>query len=56
MTGDLQASEVEAVRGRLIERVRDQIREATTMTDMRATERLLAVIAERRMTRRSTKP
>jgi hypothetical protein len=47
MTGDDQASEVEAVRGRLIERVHDHIREATTMSDMRATERLLAVISER---------
>jgi hypothetical protein len=35
------------VRGRLIERVHDQIREATEMTDMRATERLFDVIAER---------
>jgi hypothetical protein len=48
MTGGFQASEVEAVRGRLIERVHDQIKEAaTTMTDMRATGRLLDVIAER---------
>jgi hypothetical protein len=45
--GDDQTSEVEAVTGRLIERVHDQIREATEMTDMRATERLLDVIAER---------
>jgi predicted mannosyl-3-phosphoglycerate phosphatase (HAD superfamily) len=47
MTGDDVAREVEAVRGRLIERVQDRIREATEMTDMRATERLLDVIEER---------
>jgi hypothetical protein len=47
MTGDDQTSEVEAVRGRLIERVHDQIREAGEMSDMRATDRLLEVIAER---------
>jgi hypothetical protein len=46
MTGDDQTSEVDAVRGRLIERVHDQIRKATEMTDMRATERLLQVIEE----------
>jgi hypothetical protein len=46
MAGDDQTREVEAVRGRLIERVHHQIREATTMTDMRATERLLAYIEE----------
>lgn len=44
MTGDNQASEVEAMRGRLIERVHQQIREAETMTDMRATEQLLTFI------------
>ncbi|HEX4344447.1 MAG TPA: hypothetical protein VHZ31_02695 [Solirubrobacteraceae bacterium] len=47
MTGDDVAREVEAVRGRLIERVQDRIREASEMTDMRATERLLEVIEER---------
>ena len=47
MTGDGVAREVEAVRGRLIERVQEQIREAAEMTDMRATERLLEVIEER---------
>jgi hypothetical protein len=47
VSGDDQTSEVEAVRGRLIERVHDQIREAGEVSDMRATERLLDVIAER---------
>jgi hypothetical protein len=47
MTGDDVAREIEAVRGRLIERVQDRIREVSEMTDMRATERLLEVIEER---------
>jgi hypothetical protein len=39
--------QIDALRGRLIDRVRDQIREASAMTDTRATERLLELVAER---------